>query len=236
MFPLGNLHRARMRSGAMFSRILMPEHKVKKGECLSSIAAGAGFDWNTIWLHPRNESLRRDRVDPNVLFAGDNVFIPDKSSRKVSAATDQKHTYVKKSVPAKLRLQLLDEEREPLRHVEYELDLGGILHRRRADGDGRIEHDIPPNLAEARLRVLDVDGDGREELYQLALGNLDPVAETIGVQQRLTNLGFVCGVEDGELGERTADALKLFQQEVGLPESGELDDATKQELVERHGS
>jgi hypothetical protein len=42
-------------------------------------------------------------------------------------------------------------------------------------------------------------------------------------QQLLTNLGYAPGPIDGQYGRRTADAVKAFQQKVGLPQNGQID-------------
>jgi hypothetical protein len=51
---------------------------VVEGDTLTTIAADHGFaDWRTIWNDPANASLRARRPDPDQIFAGDQVFIPD---------------------------------------------------------------------------------------------------------------------------------------------------------------
>lgn len=63
----------------------------------------------------------------------------------------------------------------------------------------------------------------------------DTLAQDAGVrnaQQRLLNLGFVAGAADGFMGPRTRRALREFQRREGLPETGELDDATSLRLFE----
>ncbi len=46
------------------------------------------------------------------------------------------------------------------------------------------------------------------------------------VQSRLNGLGYNCGTPDGLWGKKSASALKLFQRDSGILESGELDNAT----------
>ena len=54
------------------------------------------------------------------------------------------------------------------------------------------------------------------------------------VQRRLNNLGFLCGEPDGQLNDRTKEALLQFQARFELEETGEADDATRSKLEELH--
>lgn len=49
---------------------------VAQDDTLSRIAAAFGTRWRTIYEHPANEGFRRRRPDPNIIVAGDVVFIP----------------------------------------------------------------------------------------------------------------------------------------------------------------
>ncbi|HBP18834.1 MAG TPA: hypothetical protein DEA08_13750 [Planctomycetes bacterium] len=68
------------------------------------------------------------------------------------------------------------------------------------------------------------------------MGGLAPPEDTSGLQQRLNNLGYHCGEEDGQAGAVTRQRLEAFQRAAGLETSGQLDDATKAKLLELHGS
>jgi hypothetical protein len=50
------------------------------------------------------------------------------------------------------------------------------------------------------------------------------------VQDRLNVLGYDVGPSDGLLGKRTQAALREFQEEVGLPVTGQLDTTTRRAL------
>lgn len=59
-------------------------HVVKQGEHLAGIAQQYGFaDYLKLWDLPENTGLKRLRQKPNVLFPGDEVFIPDKQPKLV---------------------------------------------------------------------------------------------------------------------------------------------------------
>ncbi|MFN3987206.1 MAG: peptidoglycan-binding protein [Rhodocyclaceae bacterium] len=56
---------------------------------------------------------------------------------------------------------------------------------------------------------------------------------TIGLSQAqaiLNQMGYDAGTPDGRMGPRTADALRQFQRERGIPVTGRLDPATQAEL------
>ena len=57
-------------------------HYVEQGEYLAQIARSYGFvDYNTIWDAPENQGLKDKRKNPNILFPGDKLFIPDKETK-----------------------------------------------------------------------------------------------------------------------------------------------------------
>src|SRR5215469_1542809 len=53
-------------------------YSVCRGDCLSSISSQFGFDaYQAIYYHPENAAFRQKRPNPNVIYEGDVVFIPD---------------------------------------------------------------------------------------------------------------------------------------------------------------
>jgi hypothetical protein len=204
-------------------------HTVRQGECISAIAARYGFFPVTIWDDGANSQIKDHRKDSNVLYPGDVVVIPDKRLRSEPAATEQRHRFRRKGVPEKLMFQIL-EEGQPRANEPYVLDIDGHLTQGTTDADGGVVEPIPPNARKARLLL----GEEQKE-YVLDLGYLDPIDQLSGVQTRLNNLGFDCGAADGVLGPTTEAALKTFQKEHLLEETGTPDHETKQKLVEAYG-
>ncbi|MFZ2148954.1 MAG: peptidoglycan-binding domain-containing protein [Sedimentisphaerales bacterium] len=207
----------------------MAKYTVKQGECIESIAFDNGFFWETVWKDSQNAELKQKRKDPNVLLAGDEVFIPDKREKTESGATEERHRFRKKGVPAMLRIRLIDDDK-PRANESYTLEIDGELFSGTTDDDGTLEHPISPGAKKGRLLV----GEEQDE-YLLDLGYLDPVDEIAGVQGRLNNLGFHCGAVDGVLGPKTEAALTDFQKRCGLPESGKIDQATRDKLIDIYG-
>lgn len=87
----------------------MLNYVVKQGDCLSSIGDKYGIFWEKIWNHPKNSRLKAKQQDPNILYPGDVVFVPEKEEKEESCAPEQKHKFRRKGTPAKLRLRLMEE-------------------------------------------------------------------------------------------------------------------------------
>ena len=205
---------------------------VKQGDCLESIAFKHGHFWQTLWDDPNNQQLRLVRQKPNVLFPGDRVFVPDLRKRVEGCTTNQRHRFKRKGVPSRLVMMFSDED-APRAGLPYILEIDGKLFSGQTDAQGVIDRPIPPHARRGKL-ILGT-GDTSEE-YELELGYLDPVSEISGLQARLNDLGFDCGQEDGVIGPETESALRAFQAEHGLNETGAPDDATRQKLAAMHGA
>lgn len=218
-------------------------HVVAQGECFSSIAKLYRFsDYRLIYDHPNNAELKAKRPNPNVLYPGDQVFIPDKERKKVSGATGKRHKFVIDRKKVIIRLVVKDENWEPFVGKNYQLKIDGFAYAGSSSTtDGKIEHpragepDISPDLEEAELSVwLNPDQSKAPAVWKLNLGHLDPVNEVTGVQKRLANLGFSVGAPDGELNDMTRAALTVFQTLAVLEASGENDTKTRDALVQNH--
>ena len=210
----------------------MKSHTVKQGDCISSISEENGFFWETVWNHPRNKELKKKRKDPNVLFPGDVVFVPDIRIKEVTKATDQVHKFRVKNTPAKLELRFL-KDAEPRKGEKYVLMIDGEESGRgEISSDGKIHVVIPPTAKSGKLFI----GEGeQQETYNLVLGYLDPVDTISGVKARLKNIGFECGKINDEMNDETREAIEDFQGFINHPNpSGEIDDQTREVLERLH--
>jgi hypothetical protein len=163
-----------------------------------------------------------------VLFPGDSVYVPDKQQRVETAATDKKHKFRRRGVPSRLRLQLFNVE-TPRAAETYQLTIDGATHQGTTDAKGVIELWVPPG---AKTGSLTIGTDNAVIL--LKFGHMDPLGELAGVQKRLSNLGYCCGTNPGQMDDATRDALRSFQRRFELKESGELDAETKAHLSKFH--
>ncbi|MBK8184485.1 MAG: peptidoglycan-binding protein [Candidatus Competibacteraceae bacterium] len=211
----------------------MPQlHVAKVNDCISSIALEHGFFPDTLWNHPDNADLRRVRSNPNVLRIGDLVVIPDKRHKEEKKPTDQRHRFKRKGFPTTIHLRLL-KNGVPRANQPFQLVVDGKIDSGMTDRDGRLWIYLPADAKKASLYL--GDGESREE-FALNVRHLQPVSDLRGVQQRLNNLGYFCGPENGAVSPLFVQALKRFQHDRGLEVTGENDASTQQQLLARHGS
>lgn len=202
----------------------MAKHIVKQGECIESIAFEHGLFWETVWNDSQNAELKQKRKDPNVLLPGDEVFITDKREKTESCATEKRHRFRKKGVPAKvvIRFEIDGEQRadEP-----YFVVIDGIRSNGRTDDEGMVKLFISPGAKKGRITFPE-----SERQYDLILGGLDPISELSGVQGRLMDLGFFPGPVDNKMSPELIEAVRTFQEKNDLKATGTLDDDTRQTI------
>lgn len=202
-------------------------HTVEPGECLLSVADRFGFFPDTLWNAPENAELRRTRARANPLVPGDAVFIPAPREKRADAPTDARSVFKRRGVPAQIHVRLL-RDGQPCAGVAYTLAIGGLELHGQTSPSGQIEHWLATTVRTARLTL------ATGEVYELAVGRLEPVSEERGVRGRLCGLGFLAALD-----APTADletALRQFQAAAQLPVTGAIDDATRERLVARNGS
>lgn len=204
------------------------ERIVRKGECVISIANECGHFWETIWNDPANQALKTARGAPHVLLAGDRLHVPPIRPKEVPGATESVHRFRRKGIPIHFELVVKDDD-EPLAGCRYVLNIEGKLFDGTIPDDGLIRVPIDPNTKKGELRVF---VHSIERVYPLVFGALDPPHTRTGAIGRLENLGYLVGDDEEDLRE----ALKKFQNDHSLSDSGELDDATAVKLAEVHGS
>ena len=204
------------------------EHIVRQGDCIASIAAKYRWQWQTLWNHPDNAGLRQKRLNPNVLYPGDVINIPDKSIRAQNCATEKRHVFQTSSTSTSFKVRLL-EDGQPRKNVRYTLQVDELTLTGTTDAQGMVEQKIPATASQAVLVT-------PEDSFTFDLGKLDPIEEDSGMRQRLQNLGFLHAEESWGLEEMLSEAVREFQQQHGLPVTGDVDAATRQELIRIHGS
>jgi len=187
----------------------MPEYTVKQGDHLAKIAKAHGFsDYRVLWDHPDNSELKKKRKNPNVLYPGDVVNIPDQmETKEVQRNTEKRHSFVKKGKAVVLRLELRHWNNRPMADTPCELEIEGKVISGTTNSKGRVEIEIPPDAENGKLRVKDT---AYKEL-PLKIGHLDPVEEITGQKGRLNNLGYNSGPVDNQETEQFRSAIEEFQ-------------------------
>jgi peptidoglycan hydrolase-like protein with peptidoglycan-binding domain len=164
---------------------------------------------------------------------GDKITIPPIAPKAEPGETEMLHRFVRLGEPTMLRLQILDDD-EPVANQPWELQVDGKTYTGTTDPQGKLEACIPGGARKATLVVGTETDEQSQYVYDLDLGDIDPVESIRGVQLRLRNLGFLCP-DSGELDDETRQAILAFQKRNELPENGRPDDKTRQALKDKHG-
>lgn len=215
-------------------------HTVVQGEHLSSIAAKYGFkSYKTIWDHGQNAELKKQRQNPNVIFPGDRLFIPDKGDKEESRNTEKRHHFRLKREKLRLRLVLEDLYEKPIANAEAILHIENTEFKLKTDGKGKIDQEINATDEQALLTIRDPQTPINEIVIPIKIGNLDPVDKISGQQARLNNLGYFAGPleENNEEAnqEMFLSAVEEFQCDQSLTVDGKCGPNTQTKLKQVHG-
>lgn len=214
----------------------MGTHTVQQGEHLSRIAAEYGFaDYRTIWLHSNNAELKKKRQNPNVLFPGDVLFIPDREQRWESRGTDERHHFRAKESALKLRLVVENLYEKPIADSRCELRLEDEPCKVMIDRQGRIDQRILPTAHNAILVIRDQREVFTDAQIAIKIGSLDPIDEVSGQAGRLSNLGYYFGPLEPVDEKGLHSAVEEFQCDHGLLVDGICGPVTRAKLKQAHG-
>jgi len=168
------------------------EHVVAEGEHLAGIAAKHGFPRiEPIWLHPNNAQLKALRKNPNILLAGDRVFIPDRETKQVDAATAQRHSFTAAGGALELHVKINDQAFVAIKGKAVLTTEQGSTDMTQA---GEVfEAPLARDVATAKLAFPLAEGKRQRPGITVQPGRLDPVETLSGQQQRLNNLGYFAG-------------------------------------------
>jgi hypothetical protein len=218
-------------------------HIVQPGEHVSRIAKQYGFtDYRTIWEHGPNAELRRKRDNPNVLFPGDRLLVPERALKEEPRPTDQRHRFQVRRPRLRLRLVLQDLARKPIAGARCELRVEGAVDQLTTDGEGLLQRDIAPDAEDGRLEVK-APASASEAMplpMPVRIGHLHPVDEVSGQKARLNNLGYFAGPFEGrseaDNKELFLSAVEEFQCDHDLVVDGKCGPRTQAKLKQVHGS
>lgn len=224
-------------------------YTVVQGDYLSKIAKDHGFsDYLVLWNHPENAKLKKERENPNVLYPGDKVFIPDREEKVASISTDAKHRFEVIRKPLMLRLIIEDMYETPRSETECELLVGNKrIPDLITDGQGKIQTEISAGETEAFLTLKKSKKKPEAQAIEISvpirIGNLNPITKISGQKARLNNLGYFGGTpeeSDDEDPKATEDmtfrsAVEEFQCDHSLVVDGKCGPNTQAKLKQVHG-
>jgi hypothetical protein len=212
-------------------------YTVKQGDYVSKVARQFGFsDYRTVWDHGQNSELKTKRKNPNVLLPGDQLFIPDRELRQEARPTDQRHKFEVHAKPQlQLRLVLEDQFEKPIADANCVLVLEGETRKVTTDGEGRLEEILPPLVHDALLIIQDPQTAFNGLQIPVKVGDMDPVDEISGQEDRLNNLGYFAGSKGDPDDPRFRSAVEEFQCDFGLHVDGDCGAKTQAKLKQAHG-
>jgi|HubBroStandDraft_5_1064220.scaffolds.fasta_scaffold118153_1 hypothetical protein len=208
----------------------MTPYVVRQGDYLQKLADQLGFDADAVWKLPENKPLRDLGRDPNMLCPCDILYYPesDPPSFDLKPGSTTTFTSTKPTVTLTVRFMA---DGEALASEPYTVD-DDVLPAGSLDGDGTLNAEIDSTVEDFTVRF-----PKRFEVYTVQVGHLDPIDEPSGIAQRLAHLGYVTLEPDVDLSSSVVEnGLRMFQRDNQLEETGDLDDATKQQLLKVHGS
>lgn len=171
------------------------KHTVKQGESLSSIAKIYDFNQiNTIYKHPLNDAFRSKRSNPEEIFPGDEIYIPEKEIKSEGIMTQMDNVITIKSEKRYLNLVLYDffDNGVALANCPYQLKTSKKVHEGYFDGEGKLSVEISKKETQAELRFEVEDRTGVSVYnWTLDIAHLDPVETPSGIAQRLENIGYL---------------------------------------------
>ena len=210
----------------------MPSYIAKEGETLADIALReCGLvNIDGIIADEKNKGLFATRPD-RVLHADDVVVLPERESgsKTEKLEPDVINEFETDRPEANFVLALLDRARKPRSGLPYKLLLDdGREISGQTTGEGKIEAGIP--YCETTLTL--VIGKGQRTLL---IGGLKSGFSVEGIQARLNNLGYEAGLVDGNAGDATAAAIRRFEKDNQLKETGEVGEDLWNKLREVYG-
>jgi N-acetylmuramoyl-L-alanine amidase len=215
----------------------MPKtYTVKQGDHLPGIAEENGFhDYSVVWNYADNADLKKLRQNPNVLYPGDEVMIPDLELREEAKSTDQHHKFQLNTSKLQLRLVLEDFYERPISGASCQVTIDGNSQTLTSNADGLVELDIPNDAKGGGVIINSDKTPFQNETIPVKIGYLDPADTVSGQKARLSNLGYYFGEIDSSEDDEFNSAIEEFQCDNDLVVDGICGPATQGKLKQIHG-
>ena len=221
-------------SPKMVPKLSACTHRVQQGESVASLAEQSGFFELTLWNWPENAGLSSGHRRSTVLAPGDLVVIPPLRQKRVAKPTDARHVFRRHGIPAVYRLRVLDDD-EPVAGAAYSFTVDGKEKKGSTDEQGCLEEFVHPSAKAGLLVIASIGLRARVQFGHLdPTGYHDPAGLPTGAEKRLSNLGYLRVNADSDRAQNLRSALRAFQFDHDLPQSGECDVATITALEKAH--
>ena len=196
---------------------------VSQGDTLTSLACRSGASPEDVWTNDNNASLSGKRKNGDILFPSDVIYLPNPPTPATPVATGSTTTFVSTVPTMKIRVQV-----EDYAGSSYVAVVGdGAPISGSVTEAGQLELEVPVTATEIAVTF------GADPPLSLKVGCLDPIAETSGLEHRLSNIGLPTEPDEDDHSVRRA--LALFQDAKSLEPSGDLDSDTQTALEDEHG-
>jgi hypothetical protein len=161
---------------------------IRQGEFLRRIAYKFGFDPDVVWNDSANDDLRKLRPNPNVLFAGDVLYIPDDTPPVVHPlVTGSTNAFqAPDPPPVTVVAKFVGDEPDAYASKAYTVEELDQLTGLTTDGEGTVNFPAPVTLETATVVFTETG-----ERFPLQIGWMDPIDTMYGVFMRLMNLAYV---------------------------------------------
>jgi hypothetical protein len=159
---------------------------IKQGDHLALLAHKFGFDADAVWNDPANDDLRNAERDPELLAAGDVLYIPNQVDKKpvtFDLSTGSTNTFQSSEPTMDLQIKFADPQFASKAYTVQELP---DLSSQSTGEDGTLKVTIPVTMPSFTVVFTE---DGTTVVCKVA--QVDPVRTMTGVIQRLQNLGYL---------------------------------------------
>lgn len=215
----------------------MRPYVIRQGDYLTKLAHMIGFNADATWNDEANRTFRERRPDPDILAPGDVLHVPAEPTATPHVLMPDSENEFKARLP-KVKVSIVfRHEGAPLEDAPYVLE--GLAKRvlGRSDRVGVVTFEVPVHVREVRVTFYE-----KQLAFPVRVGDLDPIDETSGVQQRLMHLGFdgwalgeAAGLQRPLPEDGDTSAIRAFQRTNALEETGEMDEMTRATLKKAHG-
>ncbi|WP_198263756.1 LysM peptidoglycan-binding domain-containing protein [sulfur-oxidizing endosymbiont of Gigantopelta aegis] len=169
------------------------KHIVKQGESLTSIAKKYGFNqYETIYKNAANDFFRNKRSNPEEIFLGDELFIPEKETKTEELTVKTDNEIIINKEKRFLNIELYDffDQGQALADSPYTVVIGDKTFRGKLDASGKLSLEITNDDKQAELSF-EVEDKAGVAIYHwtLDVAHLDPIETPTGIAQRLENMG-----------------------------------------------